>query len=46
MMAYHLVRALICLAPEQSGIAPRGYRFAKVAADPAGLRADAGQRGR
>lgn len=28
--AYNLVRALICLASEQSGIAPRGYSFTKV----------------
>lgn len=28
--AYNLVRALICLASQQSGIPPRGYRFTKV----------------
>jgi hypothetical protein len=28
--AYNLVRALICLASEQSGITPRGYSFTKV----------------
>jgi hypothetical protein len=28
--AYNLVRALIGLASQQSGIAPRGYRFTKV----------------
>jgi putative transposase len=28
--AYNLVRALICLASQQSGIAPRGYSFTKV----------------
>ena len=28
--AYNLVRALICLASEQSGVAPRGYSFTKV----------------
>jgi len=28
--AYNLVRALICLASEQSGIPPRGYSFTKV----------------
>jgi DDE family transposase len=30
IMAYNLVRALICLASQQSGIPPRGYRFTKV----------------
>lgn len=30
LAAYHLVRALICLAAEQSGIPPRGYSFTKV----------------
>jgi hypothetical protein len=30
MAAYNLVRALICLASEQSGIPPRGYSFTKV----------------
>ena len=28
--AYNLVRALICLASQQSGIPPRSYRFTKV----------------
>jgi hypothetical protein len=28
--AYNLVRAVICLASEQSGIPPRGYSFTKV----------------
>jgi hypothetical protein len=28
--AYNLVRALICLASQQSGTPPRGYRFTKV----------------
>lgn len=30
MAAYNLVRALICLASEQSGITPRGYSFTSV----------------
>jgi Transposase DDE domain len=30
MAAYNLVRAMICLAAQQSGIPPRGYRFTKV----------------
>jgi hypothetical protein len=30
MAAYNLVRAMICLASEQSGVPPRGYRFTKV----------------
>jgi hypothetical protein len=28
--AYNLVRAMICLAAEQSGVRPRGYSFTKV----------------
>ncbi len=28
--AYNLVRAVTCLASEQSGIPPRGYSFSKV----------------
>ncbi len=30
MMAYNLVRAVICLAAQKAGIAPRRYSFTKV----------------
>jgi hypothetical protein len=30
LAAYNLVRAVICLASEQSGISPRGYSFTKI----------------
>jgi hypothetical protein len=30
MISYHLVRAAMCAAAEQSGLAPRSYSFARV----------------